>query len=335
MRSGSNDRKVTKTCAGLGWTSDYRIVPSTSLDLDWQLRLAALDAVRKATAVSGGVMTRDQMTEGFQFEGERIPLALKARGIWKPARLGPTGAALSITTASIRPGVTPRYDDQIASDEGWFEYRYQGTDPNAADNRAVRRAMELGRPLIYFYGIGPGLYEAIAPVYVVEDIPARLTFRIAADATGVGDPRLMHGGAEAPLKAYATTTVKRRLHQHRFRQLVLTAYGERCTVCRLHHAELLDAAHILEDRDERGKPEVPNGLALCGVHHGAFDANIMGISPDRMIHIRSDVLEEVDGPMLRHGLQEMHERPIILPRHRESWPSKEYLQERFERFKAA
>ena len=275
------------------------------------------------------------MTDGFEFEGTRIPLALQARGIWKPRQLGPQGAALSITTASVRPGVTPRYDDQIASDEGWFEYRYQGTDPEAADNRAVRRAMELGRPLIYFYGIGPGLYEAIAPVYVIEDLPARLTFRIAADATGVGDPRLMRGGAEAPLKEYATTTVKRRLHQHRFRQLVLAAYGERCTVCRLHHAELLDAAHILEDRDERGKPEVPNGLALCGVHHGAFDANIMGISPDRVIHIRRDVLEEIDGPMLRHGLQEMHGKAIRVPRQTVLCPKPEYLEERFARFRAA
>jgi putative restriction endonuclease len=310
-------------------------MPPTSLDLDWRLRLAALDAVRRVTSASGSIIARVQMTEGFEFEGERIPLALQARGIWKPARLGTDGAALSITTASIRRGVTPKYDDQIASDDGWFEYRYQGTDPRAADNRAVRRAFELGRPLIYFYGIGPGLYEAIAPVYVVGDEPERLTFRIAADATGLGDPRLMNGGAEAPLKAYATTTVKYRLHQHRFRQLVVAAYGERCSVCRLHHVELLDAAHILEDRDERGKPEVPNGLALCGIHHGAFDANIMGIAPDRRIHLRKDILEEVDGPMLRHGLQEMNGKTIRVPARRELQPKDEYLDERFGRFLAA
>jgi putative restriction endonuclease len=108
----------------------------------------------------------------------------------------------------------------------------------------------------------------------------------------------MRGGAEAPLKAYATAAVKVRLHQHRFRELVVAAYGERCTVCRLHHAELLDAAHILEDRDVRGRPEVPNGLALCNIHHGAYDASIMGVAPDRRIHIRADILKEIDGPML-------------------------------------
>lgn len=306
-----------------------------ALDLDWRVRLAALDAIRRLTARTGGVIARERMTSGFEFEGERIPFALRPRGIWKPALLGTSGAALSITTASIRRGVVPKYDDQIASDDQWFEYRYQGNNPLAPDNRAVRGAHELQRPLIYFYGVGPGLYEAIAPVYVVDDRPEKLTFNIAADATSLGNPSLMHGGGEAPLKAYATAVVKRRLHQHRFRELVVAAYRERCAVCRLAHVELLDAAHILEDRDERGKPEVPNGLALCGIHHGAYDANIMGIAPDSSIHIRADILDEVDGPMLLHGLQEMHGSRIHVPASTALQPRREYLEERFARFKAA
>ena len=75
---------------------------SPSLDLDWRLRHAALDALRRITDRSGGVVTREQMTQGFEFEGERVPFALRARGIWKPARLGPGGAALSIRTATVR-----------------------------------------------------------------------------------------------------------------------------------------------------------------------------------------------------------------------------------------
>jgi putative restriction endonuclease len=279
-------------------------------------------------------MSRDQMTAGFEFEGVRVPFALQARGIWKPALSGSGGAALSITTAAIRRGVIPRYDDQIASDDGWFEYRYQGNDPNAADNRVVRRAGELGRPLIYFYGVGPGRYDAVAPVYVVGDEPGKLTFEIAADATSLGDPRLMTGGGEAPLKTYATAAVKRRLHQHRFRELVVAAYGDLCTVCRLRHPELLDAAHILEDR-ERGKPKVPNGLSLCKIHHCAYDTMILGIDPDYRVHIRSSVLEESDGPMLLHGLQEMHGSLIHVPHRREHLPNRDYLAERFHRFRAA
>ena len=304
-------------------------------DLDSRLRAAALTEARHLSAASGGVLTREQMTAGFPFDGKRVPLALRARGIWKPGLLGPDGAALSITTASVRPGIEPRYDDSNISEDGWFEYKYQGSDPRAADNRALRKAFELGRPLIYFYGMAPGVYAPVMPAYVMGDDPASLTFQIAADATGVGDPRLMLGGAEAPLKAYATATVKVRLHQRIFRRLVITAYGGSCAICRLRHPELLDAAHILEDRDERGKPEVPNGLALCGVHHDAFDANILGIDPDRRIHIRSDILREIDGPMLRHGLQEMHKGLIRVPRRSDLHPRREYLEERFAAFRAA
>jgi putative restriction endonuclease len=309
-------------------------MPSTSLDLDWQLRLAALDAVRRATAESGGLMTREQIARGFVFEGDRIPLALEPKGIYKPGILGRDGAALSITTTPPAPGKIPPYDDRIAAD-GWFEYKYQRKGPEAADNRAVRKAFELRRPIIYFYGVVPGKFEVFAPAYVMEDEPGRETFQVAVDATSVGDPRLMTGGAAAPLKEYATTTAKIRLHQRRFRYLVLAAYQKSCAVCRLHHPELLDAAHILEDREERGKPEVPNGLALCGVHHGAYDANIMGISPDRRIHIRRDVLEEIDGPMLLHGLQKMHGAIIRVPWQQKLWPKEEYLEERFGRFRAA
>lgn len=309
-------------------------MPSGSLDQDWQLRLAAFDALRRVTEPTGGVITREQMTAGFDFQGRRVPFGNKPRGIWKPGFMGKEGPALSITTAAVKPNVTPPYDDNIGG-EGWFEYRYQGEDPAAADNRAVRRAMDIGRPLIYFYGIASGKYEAVFPVYIVDDDPNALTFKIAADASSIGDPRLMTGGAQAPLKAYATAVVKRRLHQHRFRELVVAAYGESCTVCSLRHPELLDAAHILDDKDVRGLPEVPNGLALCKIHHGAYDTNIMGIDSDLRIHIRQAVLEENDGPMLRHGLQEMHDTLIHVPTRDVLKPRREYLEERFARFRAA
>jgi putative restriction endonuclease len=106
-------------------------------------------------------------------------------------------------------------------------------------------------------------------------------------------------------------------------------------MCRLRHTSLLDAAHILPDRDERGKPEIPNGLALCRIHHGAYDVGILGVDPDYEIHVRVDVLDEHDGPMLRHGLQELHGGRIQTPRRTEHLPNRAYLEERFARFEAA
>ena len=84
-----------------------------------------------------------------------------------------------------------------------------------------------------------------------------------------------------------------------------------------------------------GRPEIPNGLALCKIHHGAFDAHILGVASDYRIAIRADVLAEIDGPMLQHGLKDMDGRRIDVPRAERLRPNRDYLAERFERFRAA
>jgi hypothetical protein len=53
---------------------------------------------------------------------------------------------------------------------------------------------------------------------------------------------------------------------------------------------------------------------MCKLHHAAFDNFVLGITPDYEIRIREDVLDEIDGPMLLHGLQEMHGHRLIVPR---------------------
>jgi len=74
--------------------------------------------------------------------------------------------------------------------------------------------------------------------------------------------------------------------------------------------ELLEAAHILPDGHPLGEPVIPNGLALCKPHHAAFDRYLIGVTPDLEVTVRLDVLQEIDGPMLRHGLQGFQGRRI-------------------------
>jgi putative restriction endonuclease len=305
-------------------------------DLDWQLRQAAFARLEQLQLARGGVVTDEDLDAGFEFAGERIKFWNPRMGIWRPRQLGRDGPALSIVTTPPKPGKRPPYDDQVASATNSFVYRYQGTDPETWTNVAVRRAMTTNRPIIYFYGITPGLYEPIFPCYVTGDRPGELAFEIVADVLAGQPEVLSHDpGAFAARRAYATTTVKVRLHQHRFRELVVAAYRRRCAVCQLGHIELLDAAHILPDRDERGRPEVPNGLSLCKIHHGAYDTDILGVDPDYLVHIRHDVLEEEDGPMLLRGLQELHRSRIALPKAELLRPNRDYLAERFGRFEAA
>lgn len=303
-------------------------------EIDAEVRIAALTALRQLVAPTGGVIDREAMDHGFEFRGARIKYANKPVGIWTPGILSQAGgAALSITTTLNSP-----YND-VERDDGIFTCSYQGEDdPDNHFNRALRRAADHQVPLIYFVPLARGVFEAIFPAYV-EDHRADRVVTVTADTVGLGERSLLSGGSAAPLKEYATRQVKVRLHQHRFRELVVGAYSGRCTVCKLGAKDrlirMVDAAHIVPDREERGVPEVPNGLALCKIHHAAFDLNVLGIDPDRYIHVREDILAERDGPMLQHGIKAMDGERIVVPRAVALQPNREYLAERFERFRTA
>jgi putative restriction endonuclease len=192
-------------------------------------------------------------------------------------------------------------------------------------------------PLIYFFGLVPGEYLAVWPVFVVGDDPSALAFTIEVEAKDrpwetVQDGASLVGEGR---RRYITQLTRRRLHQESFRWRVLRAYQERCAICRLRHTELLDAAHILPDGHPRGEPVLPNGLALCRLHHSAFDAHILGIRPDLVIDIRKEIRDEADGPMLRHGLQGFHGESIHVPRPAELKPSTEFLAMRYDLFRKA
>ncbi|WP_213455179.1 HNH endonuclease [Rhizomonospora bruguierae] len=175
-----------------------------------------------------------------------------------------------------------------------------------------------------------GVYQALYPVYLVQEDRERHEFAVDLGA----EPPVAADGAAVD-RRYARRLTLHRLHQAIFRPKVLRAYESRCALCRLRHAPLLDAAHILPDHHRRGEPVVPNGLAMCKIHHAAYDANIIGIRPDRVVEVREDILIEIDGPMLRHGLQAMHESAIFVPRSHRDRPDPTRLEERYAEFRAA
>lgn len=299
-------------------------------DLDGSVRTAAFGFLSEQARLHGEwwppVLPRDVLAAGFTFDGQHVPL-LGPQGIFKPAIL--PAIPLSITTAAPNLRKPAPYDDEFGY--GHLVYRYRGTDPSHTDNVGLRRAMRDQTPLIYFHGIVPGRYLAVWPVFIVGDSRDELSFHVAFDPGDlIGIPELVV--EEDARRAYALRLVKQRLHQVGFRERVLTAYHKTCAVCRLRHEVLLDAAHIIPDGRPRGDPVVPNGLSLCKLHHSAFDTNIIGVRPDLTIAVRSDVLAEVDGPMLLHGLQETHNQRIWVPRSREFQPGTDRLEERYEEF---
>ena len=298
-----------------------------------EIRLASFNWLKENTDIYGDVLPRKLLESGFYYQGQRVTL-IGPSGIWKPKVF--EIIPLSITTVYNGP-----YDDSFTRDD-LLKYSYRGTDIHHRDNAGLREAMKRQVPLIYFHGVVPGKYLAVWPVYIVQDHPDTLSFIVAAD-----EPRSLENARQNPAeftladdytlakRQYLTATVRYRLHQKSFREKVLQAYREQCAFCRLKHVPLLDAAHIIADGDEKGDPVVVNGLSLCKIHHAAFDANIIGVSPDYEIKIREDILRETDGPMLKHGIQELQGQQMILPSSRQLWPDQDRLSIRYEKFRHA
>jgi len=302
--------------------------------IDVAVRAQAFQFLQELSDIHGDALPRDVLVQGFSFHGTRVPL-MGPQGIFKPAIL--PEIPLSITTAPIVEGKPRPYEDEMGTG-GLIKYKYRGTDPQHRENVGLRLAMQRRIPLVYFYGLMPGRYTAEWPVFIVGDEPKSLSFTVAVDEKKEflsGRDQLTDRVAEER-RLYVTAQVQQRLHQRSFRDRVLRAYRDHCSICRLRHPELLDAAHILPDGHPKGEPWVSNGIALCKLHHAAFDSNILGIRPDLVIEIRKDILEEEDGPMLAHGLQERHnQKLLVVPKHNELRPRADFLEERYEAFRRA
>jgi putative restriction endonuclease len=292
--------------------------------MDDQIRLAAFNWLDKQTIIYGDVLPREILANGFYFKGERITL-VGPQGIWKPKSMT---YPLSITTIS-----GGSYADKNTKD-GFLKYKYRGQNPYHPDNKGLRSLISLRKPLIYFLSIIKGKYLVTWPVYIINDNMKDLTFTIAVDDIRSIEKKYEDVSEDATFyrRSYLTSTIQTRVHQRSFRERVLNAYQNHCALCNLKHVELLDAAHILNDKEDFGDPIITNGLALCKIHHAAFDNNFIGINSDYVIKIRKSLLLEIDGPMLRYGIQLLNNKKLILPANKIHWPDKERLERRYLEF---
>lgn len=294
-------------------------------------RKAAFEWLEAQISTYGEVLPRALLEVGMNLAGERLPF-VGPQGIFKPKLL--TDAPLSITTSPNSP-----YTDSVLGDD-LIRYSYRGENPGHHENVGLRKAWKEAIPLIYFRGIIPGKYFAAFPAYVVADNPSDLSVLVQVDDQksaiyALGSIHTLADDGNAIRRRYVTAQVQKRLHQQAFRERVIQAYKEQCAVCQLRHEKLLDAAHIIGDKEESGEPLVENGLSLCKLHHAAFDRGFFGIRPDYIVEVRPSILVENDGPMLQHGLKNIHATKITVPKMSKLRPSPERLERRFETFLAS
>ncbi|MBD2760536.1 HNH endonuclease [Yimella sp. cx-573] len=299
-----------------------------SADEQMALRAAAIEWLTVRTNDGLDALTYREILE-FRFRGEPFPL-IQQPGIWKPRVLS---SALSIKTAYRPTGAERPYDDDMGVD-GLPRYKWRGNDGQHSDNRSLRDAMHDGVPLIWFWGIGKAVYKPIFPVYLIDEEAHSHQFVVATD--GLQHIESTGSAIEEVMRRYLRSETTRRLHQPVFRSMIMRAYNTRCAVCELKHSVLLDAAHIVEDRHELGIAAVRNGLALCKIHRAAYDAGILGVTPRLQVEIRADILQEIDGPLLEHGLKGLHGQPLrVVPTRKTDRPDPDLLEIHYERFRSA
>jgi putative restriction endonuclease len=292
-------------------------------EAELQIRDRIMQRLDLRVAQSGGFLSRAELSHFDMGDGSFRRLVDTSKGIWNPKELT---ATLSIMSSPDGP-----YDDGEV-ERGLFRYDHRAGSTEG-DNTKLRRAKELGLAVILLRKITRGVFVPIFPVFVIDEDLRRHQFVIAVDEA----LRILIRPNELSEveRRYAEQITRRRLHQAMFRGMVVRAYDVRCAVCRLHHGDLLDAAHITADAEETGLAIVTNGLSLCKIHHASYDRNLLGISPDYRVKINRALLDEIDGPMLKHGLQEMDGLLLTLPARKAECPDRGRLAARFDQFKAS
>ncbi|BDZ60444.1 hypothetical protein Lsed01_01643 [Demequina sediminis] len=264
-------------------------------------------------AASGGgqaPLARDWLLN-YTIDGERLPLVdSQGRGIRNV-----DGWAHTLSITRVERGRYPNRE----SEPGLWTYPYSVRRDGTIDpsNKKLSQSVRDGVPALYFYKPVRNVYLAIGSVLPIDDFVNRREFVVSL----LDGDQLIGGSSSVIERAWASTVVDRRLHQPRFRAIVMAAYESSCSICGLPEATLLDAAHIRGDKDPNGQPVVENGLALCSIHHRAYDNKYVGIDEDLRLHVRPDVLEVSDGPVWEHALQRLPGQTLaVVPRRRNDRP---------------
>lgn len=110
-------------------------------------------------------------------------------------------------------------------------------------------------------------------------------------------------------------SVKTRVNQYRFRELVMVNYNNTCCISGLQQSELLIASHITSwSKYENNRLNPMNGLCLNALHDKAFDNGLLTVSAeDYKIHI-SSLLKKHSNRSVKKYFVQYEGKKIILPK---------------------
>ncbi|MHA7218623.1 HNH endonuclease [Arthrobacter sp. MDT1-48-3] len=212
--------------------------------------------------------------------------------------------SLRLSPSASRIGLARAVDDA-----GMLRYPHEKRGKTNRADQGLLSALEARVPLVVFAPMDGSTYQAVFPVYVHRYLHRDRVF--ALDVSGAY-LSLRAGIAPEYERRWTLGTTRQRLHQPVFRRDVLQAYNNQCAVCGLGIAGLLDAAHIVPDRDDQGIASVINGLALCKNHHAAFDDGLLAVADDLTIHVSRRVMNSGPGEAVDRLLKDYDGRKLAV-----------------------
>jgi putative restriction endonuclease len=148
---------------------------------------------------------------------------------------------------------------------------------------------------------------------------------IGSNPASVEDSEIENGIATD--RQYAVVTTKRALRDLNFRDRIMTAYGHRCAICGLQ-LKMLDAAHIVPVFHSGSSDSTSNGIALCALHHRAYDRGFVTFDDKFQIWHNKTASETFKATGHDGGLKSFLKslRPVlILPPDKKDRPAKDYI----------
>lgn len=110
----------------------------------------------------------------------------------------------------------------------------------------------------------------------------------------------------SPERQTVLVMIAKTLRDNSFKKRVLNAYKNYCAFCDIQ-LKLVDAAHILPVAGE-GSDETSNGLALCALHHRAFDRVLVTLNEEYQILVNERKIAEVRSWGLEGGEDRFREQ---------------------------
>ncbi|HEV7254644.1 MAG TPA: HNH endonuclease [Mesorhizobium sp.] len=143
--------------------------------------------------------------------------------------------------------------------------------------------------------------DNLAALHATGQVPAEvdLLARLAADPAAV--PQAEIDATIASHRQFAITKTRRALRALDFRSRVLTAYSHRCAMCSVQ-LRLVDGAHILPVSEPASTDETANGIALCALHHRAYDRGLLTFDGHFRTHINDLQVQELTNSGLDGGI---------------------------------